>query len=102
MDHLCTTYLLELWKEIRRNSACEHALQMFVVITPTGHIASSGKKTIAGYKELVICLISSYFTPWKPQHLVFIPKHLPSFPGLNELLLKTADDKNIMCLIYCT
>lgn len=35
------------------------------------------------------------------QHILFIPKYLPSFSRLRELLLKTEDDKNIVCLIFC-
>lgn len=90
-------------ERIQRNSACEHAIQMGVGFLPAEHIEGiTVEKLFAGYKVLIICFLSSYFTPWQPQHLVCIPKHWPPFTGLNELLLKVADDKNIMCLIHCT
>lgn len=38
-------------ERIKWNSVCEHALQMFVVITPTEHIAYSGKKLLQATKS---------------------------------------------------
>lgn len=88
-------------ERIKWNSACEHALQMFAIIIATGHIVYSGK-TICRLQRVGYLFYVFLPHPWKPQHLVFIPAHLLSFTGLNELFLKTADDENIMCLIYCT
>lgn len=38
-------------ERIKWKRACEHALQMFVVITPIGHIAYSGKKLLRTTKS---------------------------------------------------